>query len=219
MKKWHTGSSFGSSKTLQNLLKPQKESDNLPTRMLRIVFQMAEEALTFIHQNITGFACITAPIPSSWPPWDHSPFGRIHGHNSFNSFNAFMNEKRKLQRTFFHQLLCPSFSKANLSSFPSPLWKYLYIISMSNLWGSPNQDVQWQKFLKKKPSRFDARRHVWCLAPGEAGCETGNFLGEEVRRASFSLVVGMLLMEEIRKAVKELIWLIWWISQSFYRIL
>ena len=159
MKKWNTGSSFGSSKTLQNLLKPQKESDNLPTRMLRIVFQMAEEALTFIHQNITGFACITAPIPSSWPPWDHSPFGRIHGHNSFNSFNAFMNEKRKLQRTFFHQLLCPSFSKANLSSFPSPLWKYLYIISMSNLWGSPNQDVQWQKFLKKKTFQ------VWCAPP------------------------------------------------------
>ena len=96
---------------------------------------------------------------SSWPPWDHSPFGRIHGHNSFNSFNAFMNEKRKLQRTFFHQLLCPSFSKANLSSFPSPLWKYLYIISMSNLWGSPNQDVQWQKFPNKKTFQ------VWCAPP------------------------------------------------------
>ena len=86
-------------------------------------------------------------------------FGRIHGHNSFNSFNAFMNEKRKLQRTFFHQLLCPSFSKANLSSFPSPLWKYLYIISMSNLWGSPNQDVQWQKFPNKKTFQ------VWCAPP------------------------------------------------------
>ena len=169
MKKWNTGSSFGSSKTLQNLLKSQKEwimQRTLRTRRVIIsrdecsgLFSRGPRRLWHSSLHITPFACITAPIPSSWPPWDHSPFGRIHGHNSFNSFNAFMNEKRKLQRTFFHQLLCPSFSKANLSSFPSPLWKYLYIISMSNLWGSPNQDVQWQKFLKKKTFQ------VWCAPP------------------------------------------------------
>ena len=172
MKKWNTGSSFGSSKTLQTLLKPQKE-----WIMQRTLWRVIMNAQDCFPDGRGGFDIHPFTSPHLLESrhqfrvhllWDHSPFGRINGHNSFNSFNAFMNEKRKLQPTFNQRF----YVKVSTRQIWHP-FHHLYEISrgeisMSNLPVS-NQDVQWQKFLKKKPSRFDARRHVWCLAPGEAG--------------------------------------------------